>query len=147
MTLGEWRERFVRQYRQYINELTQRGVDTAQSIFDSADPDYSDSGYVSVTREEIDAATRIIIRASGEAAPFIEFGAGVLTDVMRPTVRASYDIAPGSWSEQGTGEFKKYGSWHHAGQKYFGLPPLAPMQEACNTMEQESSSIARSVFG
>jgi len=141
---SEWRRGFAEKYRRYIDELSTLGVETAQSIYAGVDPRYG-NGDVTVERE-FDGGVDFVIRASGEDAPFLEFGAGVTAGVRRPTVQADYEIAPGSWSEEHNGEFSKYGYWHYNGEKFYGAPALGGMQEACNAMEQQSSEIARRVF-
>ena len=147
MKLGEWIVRFGQQYREYMRELTDAGVQMASDTFNSVDPVYENVD-VAVTAQTEDGIDYRII-ASGHDAAFIEFGAGVNAGVRRPTVQADFDISPGSWSssEGGQGEFAKYGSWHHGGHKYFGAPAMGGMQEACNTMQQQSPNIARRVFG
>lgn len=146
MKLEDWREQFTRKYAQYLEELSEVGVETASTTYIMAES--AGNVDVRVSSEQTDA-NGFLIRASGEDVNFLEFGAGVLTEVQRPTVQADFDISPGSWSssEDGTGEFERYGSWHHNKVKYFGLAPAGGMQEACNAMEQQSPNIARRVFG
>ena len=145
MKLSEWRRQFADKYRQYIDELSRLGVDTATRIYSESDPRYGNND-VTVDRE-FDGGVDFVIRASGKSAPFLEFGAGVTAGVRRPTVQADYEIAPGSWSEEHNGEFSKYGYWHYNGEKLYGTPALGGLQEACNVMEQQSKDIARMVFG
>lgn len=146
MTLDEWSEQFAQKYARYLDELRETGEETARTLYLNADS----IGNVEVrVTSEPNEENGFTIVASGSDVNFLEFGAGVLTDVIRPTVQASFDISPGSWSssEDGTGEFAKHNSWHYKGVKFFGLAPAAGMQEACNAMQQQSSSIARRVFG
>lgn len=144
MKLSEWRARFSGRYTQYINDLTQIGLDTAQTLFNSAPAEYG-NGEVDVSRE-FDGEVNCIIRASGEDAAFIEFGTGVETAVSRPTVAAAFEIAPGSWSAERDGPFSRDGYWYYSGQKLSGTPPVGAMQEACIRMEREAPRLARRIF-
>jgi len=150
MRFAEWREKFPIKYQSYLEQLAQLGENVAQTTFNLADPEDGNDG-VEVTTEMEDAGFRII--ASGHDAAFIEFGTGVETTVIRPTVQADFDISDGSWSrealasgEQG-GEYAKFGDyWHWNGKHYTGTAPLMPMQYACQEMEHMSNDIARRVF-
>ena len=146
MKFDAWYARFQQQYQEYLDELMEVGTETARATFIMADS--IGNVDVSVSNEK-NPGRGFTITASGEDVNFLEFGAGVLTEVQRPTVQASFDISPGSWSssEDGTGEFERYGSWHWNHVRFFGLAPAAGMQEACNQMEQRSSEIAGRVFG
>lgn len=145
MKFGEWVSGFSDKYKQYIEELSQTGVDTAQQAFNMATPQYGNGGVV-VSRE-FDGTTDFTIRASGEDAAFIEFGTGVGTVVTRPTVSAEFPIEPGSWSEEHKGPFSQNGYWMYNGIRLEGTPAIGGMQDACNVMQQESPNIARRVFG
>lgn len=146
MKFAEWLVQFGFKFDQYTDRLVQTGVDTAQQIFAQGGEDYG--GSVDVNSERLDRGS-YTITASGDAAPFMEFGAGVETAVTRPTVEASYPIYVGSYSDENGGQFSKtgYQYWHYQKKKYTGLVPLGGMQEACNVMEQQSPDIARKVFG
>lgn len=146
MRFKEWLSGFSDKYNQYLDQLMEAGRETASRTYIMADS--IGNVEVQVEGERTDNGS-FVLRASGHDVNFLEFGAGVLTDVQRPTVQASFDISPGSWSasEDGTGEFAKYGSWHYNKVKYFGFVPAPGMQEACNTMEQQSADILRRVFG
>lgn len=146
MKLGEWRVLFAERYRKYIDELSQFGVETAQTAFDTAPPEFGNGG-VEVSRE-FDGEVDFTIRASGHDAAFLEFGTGVSTAVIRETVQADFPIEPGSWSDQHNGEFARtgYQYWHYNGQRVTGTPPLAAMQDTCNALQEWSSTIARRIF-
>lgn len=148
MKFGEWVVQFGHKYQQYLDELGEMGEETASSIFGSAPGDDGNTD-VTVHREydSTDDAWSFRIVASGHDATFMEFGTGVETVVTRPTVQSDFDIAPGSWSAEHDGQFSRTGFWYYKNQKYAGTPPVGAMQEACNTMEQWSSTIARRVFG
>jgi hypothetical protein len=145
--LGEWRELFSHRYKQYIDELTELGMETAQDAFDSAPAEYG-NGEVNVTRE-FDGTTNCTIRAVGEDAMFIEFGTGVETIATRQTVQSEVPIEVGSWSDENHGEFARtgYKYWHYGGTAIAGTPPMGGMQEACAQMQNWSSTIARRAFG
>jgi hypothetical protein len=143
MRFRDWQSKFAGKYRSYLEQLSQIGESVAQYTFNLADRN-EQSGEVTVSTEMEDAGFRII--ASGPSAPFIEFGAGVETAVIRPTVQAEYDISPGSWSREHEGMFSKKNYWYYRGVRYTGLTPLMPMQYACQEMEHMSNDIARRVF-
>ena len=143
MMFKDWAAQFATKYIDYLEQLTDVGVEYAQTLFDLADP-VEQSGIVIVSKE-IDGFDAVIT-ASGDSAPFIEFGTGVQTMVMRPTVQASYDISDGSYSREREGPYSKNGFWYYKGIKFTGTAPLMPMQSACDEMEQTSNNIARRVF-
>ena len=146
MRFKEWLSGFSDKYNQYLDQLMEVGRETASRTYIMAE---SIGNVEAQVEGERTGNSSFVLRASGHDVNFLEFGAGVLTDVQRPTVQASFDISPGSWSasEDGTGEFARYGSWHFNKVKYFGFVPAPGMQEACNTMEQQSADILRRVFG
>lgn len=146
MKLGEWRAQFSAKYKEYIESLSELGVETAQSIFDTAPAEYGNGG-VSVGRE-FDGTVNFTIVASGEDAAFIEFGTGVGVSV-NPTfaIQAAFPIEPGSWSREHDGQFMKNGHWKYNGITMSGTPALGAMQEACIEMQNRSPEIARRVFG
>ena len=143
MMFKDWAAQFAMKYIDYLEHLTDVGVEYAQTMFDLADP-VEQRGIVTVSKE-IDGFDAVIT-ASGDSAPFIEFGTGVQTMVMRPTVQASYDISDGSYSREREGQYSKKGFWYYKGIKFTGTAPLMPMQSACDEMEQTSNNIARRVF-
>jgi len=147
--LGEWIVQFGHKYNQYLDELGEMGESTASMLFAEAPPEYGNTD-VTVRREYdgTDNASGFRIVASGHDAAFMEFGTGVMTTVTRPTVQAEFDISDGSWSREVNGEYARFGDyWHWNGERWTGTPPVGAMQEACNAMEQWSSTIARRVFG
>ena len=146
MTLGEWRRQFSAKYITYINELSQLGVDTAQSIFSTVDPQ---EGNTDITVErEFDGSVDFVIRASGENVSFAEFGTGVLATTWGTSnVQADYEIAPGSWSSRHARQFSRDGYWYYNGKRFYATPPYAGMQEASIQMRQQSPAIVKRVFG
>lgn len=143
MKLSEWQKQFTAKWEEYLTKLCETGESTASTLFNSA-TGADGNGGVTVSSERNETGFRII--ASGEDAAFIEFGTGVYVNVQRPTIQASFDISSGSWSAEHKGPFSQKGHWYYDGTDYIGTTPLAPMQLACNEMEQRSSEIARSVF-
>ena len=91
-----------------------------------------------------------MIIAAGDDVYFLEFGTGVAagsgydTSVITPPV----DITSGSWSrsEQGTGEFARWGSWHHHGEKYTMTIPKKGMYFAVREIERRYKEVADEVF-
>ena len=147
MRFGDWVAQFGTKYNQYLDRLGEAGEETARDMFATAPGDDGNTD-VTVTREPTeDGAFRIV--ASGADAAFLEFGTGVDTTVMRPTVQSDFPIEVGSWSADHEGPFYKsgYEYWYYNRVKYAGTPPTGAMQEACNAMEMQSTSIAQEVFG
>ena len=143
MRFRDWQSKFAGKYQAYLEQLSQLGENVAQFTFNLADP-MEQSGEVTVSTEMEGTGFRII--ASGPSAPFIEFGSGVETAVIRPTVQADYDISDGSYSRENEGMYSKKDYWYYRGVRYTGTAPLMPMQYACQEMEHMSNEIARRVF-
>ena len=146
MKLADWARDFRYKYREYLEQLAEQGEWTAQVGF-------NENGYIG-NNGDVDVSTEMrlpdggfTIRASGEAASFIEFGTGVLAGAIRNGVQAPYEIRPRSWSEEHKKLFSENGYWYYNGTRLDSTPPAGAMQNACAAMEQESSSIARRVFG
>jgi len=145
MRFGEWAFKFAEKYLEYIDQLADLGESIAQQTFNLVDPSTGNGG-VEVTTEQTDNGQGFRIIATGDDAPFIEFGTGVETMTIRPTVQADYPIEQGSWSQEHDGMFAEKGYWYYRGTRYTGTAALAPMQYACNEMEHMSTEIARRVF-
>ena len=145
MKFGEWLVGFQRKYNQYLDQLGAFGEATAADGYATATGMDGNSD-VTVTREPVENGGFRII-ASGEDVTFLEFGTGVYTEVKRPSVQANFDISAGSWSAEHDGPFSRTGRWFYKRTEYIGTTPIAAMQDACTTMEQMSSTVARSVFG
>ena len=151
MKLSEWRRQFANRYQEYLDELARLGVETAQQMFDMSDPELGNDGVAVTSEMENDTGFRIV--ASGDDAAFIEFGTGVGVTV-NPTfnVQSDYPIEDGSWSRENDGPYSKNGYWFFkspSGNKLmlYGTPAMGGMQEACIQMQNQSSDIARRVFG
>lgn len=144
----------IEDYGKWINkkadELCRRLAELGEEVAVTA---YADAGAesnddVNVEVERVGDAN-YILRAFGSQVFFVEFGAGTAagenydTSVILPPV----DISPGSWSRtQGTHEFDRWGSWHHAGQKYTEVVPRKGMYLAVKEAEQSIKRIAEEVF-
>lgn len=145
MTIGEYRVKFQQCYADYLQSLAELGEWTAEIGF-------ANNGYIGDSGVEVSTEMHMLtdggftIRASGEAASFIEFGTGVLAGAVRSGVQADYEIRPGSWSEGHAQMFSRYGYWYYKGERLDSAPPACGMQDACAAMEQQSSDIARRAF-
>lgn len=145
MKFGEWVQRFQGQYEQYLNELGEMGETTARDIFATAPADEGNTDATVERTPNVDGGFQI--RATGHDVMFIEFGTGVQTAVLRDTVQSDVPIADGSYSQANKGPYFRNGFWYYNGHRFTGTAPLGGMQEACNAMEQWSSTIAGRVFG
>ena len=142
MKFSAWRAKFTKGAYEYLDKLSDVGLNTAEY-------QYSNNEYVGdgvVTVESIPNPSGFDIVASGKAAPFLEFGAGVYTAAYRNTIAASYEIAPGSYSAENNGMFAAKGYWYWHGQRFYGFAPTMGLQLACDEMQRQSPSIARRAF-
>ena len=143
MKLSEWRNQFTHKYRQYLEQLAELGRWEAEV-------DFANNGYIG-DNNDVDVQTEMsdtgfVIRATGEAVGFIEFGTGVLAGAIRNGIQAPYEIRPGSWSEEHAQIFSRFGYWYYKGERLDSTAPANAMQNACAVMEQQSPDIARRVF-
>lgn len=116
---------------------------------------YDGNNDVDVTVEKIDNG--YVIKASGEAVLFVEFGAGVTYGYGHPE---PMQYGPGTYpSEKGrrsSADGKFYKNWEHpngwylpksaGGGKSYGNPPSATMYHTARELEDEILQIAREVF-
>ena len=117
-------------------ELVQRGAEVAESAYASQD---ENTDYFIDVEEMPNGA---VLTASGGDIGFLEFGAGILVATDDPFAGEFGDVHPGSWSaSKGTGEFAKYGSWHHKGQWYAYVAPTRGMQRALNEIYLNANSV------
>ena len=64
-----------------------------------------------------------------------------------PNAQGLPTIADGSWSAtEGTGEYAKYGSWHHKKQKYVGVAPTLGMYNASRVMRDFVAQYVKEVM-
>ena len=144
--LEQFKKRFEDNLEVLCDQLGEIAVDTANAHYASGFID--DNTDVTVTAQPIKNGRMIV--ADGEDACFLEFGTGVAagngydTSAITPPV----DITPKSWSEtKGTGEFARFGSWHHNGRKYTMTVPRMGMYFAKLEVERQTPQIAKEVFG
>ena len=128
-----------------LDILAEMAVRTADAHYASGFLDENED--VTVTSTPIKSGRTII--ADGEDANFLEFGSGVAagngydTSVIDPPV----SIEPKSWSStQGTGEFAKYGSWHHNKRKYTMTVPRMGMYFGAKEVETNVYDVIGKVF-
>lgn len=140
-----YREVFAKQIKEILRRVAIIGADMASASY--ADGESEGNDRVRVTVKEMENGCAVI--AEGEDVYFLEFGTGVAagagydTSVITPPV----DISSGSWSRtKGTGEFEKYGSWHHDGQKYTLTIPRKGMYFAVKEAQRRCNEVAEEVF-
>ncbi len=144
--LNNYKRWLRRKSKQLCKRLADIGADVGRINFAGGFIDGNDDGEISVTP----VSDGYLISADGTSVCFLEFGTGVAagngydTTVIDPPV----PITPKSWSStNGTGEFAKYGSWHHDGRKYEMTTPRMGMYHAVKEIERQLPLIAREVFG
>lgn len=137
--------RFKSKVDTFMKRLAEMAAATAEMHYASGFLDENDDVEVTITP----LSNGYLITASGESVCFLEFGTGVAagngydTSVFNPPV----DISPASWSKtEGTGEFAKYGSWHHHGRKYTMTVPRMGMYHAVKNVKENIERVAREVF-
>lgn len=144
--LEEMAKKFEEGKEKALSQLEEIAIDTADMHYASGFVD--DNADVTVFSKPVKNGRKIIAR--GKDVCFLEFGTGIAagngydTSVITPPV----SIESGSWSEsKGTGEFAKYGSWHHAGRKYTMTAPRMGMYFSKVEVERQAPQIAKEVLG
>lgn len=93
-----------------------------------------------------------VVSANGEAALFIEFGAGITYSGVSHPEAAEYGMGPGTYPGKGhwddpKGWYLPKAKQNAAGDKHsYGNPAQMPMYEARKTIEQNITEIVREVF-
>jgi hypothetical protein len=124
--------------KQFMQELAKVGADAAKAAYGSA---------VDVTAEPF-GDDEWVIRASGEAVIFLEFGAGDATESgHRYANEMPFDLQPGSWSREHAQQYWANGFWVFGGRKYTEVKPRRGMLEAYQAMMREFPNVAKRVFG
>lgn len=119
--------------QQTIDMLTAEGADVAQGSY---------GGMASVDSESV--GFHGVIRASGEAVPFAEFGAGDATIPVMFENYPGFDVYPGAYSEQvGSGEYAMTGRWHFGGNVYTEVEPRGGLYNAKEHIKDNYKAIAR----
>ena len=143
--IQEYKNWLKRKTNELMRRLAELGAETARNHYASGFIDENED--VVVTIEPTQGG--YLITAAGEDVYFLEFGSGVAagngydTSVIEPPV----DITPGSWSRtHGTGEFERYGSWHHDGKKYTMTVPRMGMYFGVKEIQMQVPNIATEVF-
>lgn len=98
--------------------------------------DVEDNGHVAV------------IKASGEAVAFIEFGSGIKHGYGHPQA-GEFGFGPGTWSDgdEGKGHWdNEHGWWYGSGQHSYGNPPAMAMYSAVQEITENVTRIAQEVF-
>lgn len=110
-------------------------------------PDKSPYGQASVTVERGEKTGTYIVSALGEQVVFLEFGAGVSTDVSHPYAdNVSFTVAPGSWSQDHSQMYAKYGYWYYNGIIFYGVDPLRCLYNAVEEVKPMVKEIVRRAF-
>ena len=143
--LQEYLQTFSKKLDELMRRLAEIAMQTAQMSYSIGGIDGNND--VTVTIEPIENG--YVVRADGKDVYFLEFGTGLAagdgydTSVIEPPV----DISPASWSSTyGTGEFARYGAWHHDGVKYTMTVPTMGMYHAVKEVEAQIQRVANEVF-
>ena len=144
-------QKYERDIRPKLEEVCKRlaelGRDTAQRIFDEASSNVEEgNGNVVVTCEPISNGWKIV--ASGEDVYFIEFGTGNSAGAFygEGLPATSVPIYPGSYSQQNSGQFAKWGYWFHEGNIMSSTTVYMPMYYAGKAIRENAERIAQEVF-
>ena len=142
----DYLETYKKWVNQKIDELMIRlaavGLETARVYFQQGATEGNEAPETWV--EPIENGFKII--ANGKDVFFIEFGAGDAAGNHPDAANAPVDTSPGSYSKINTGEYAKYGSWHHDKIKYTEIQPKMPMYHAMREIERNVQKIAKEVF-
>ena len=137
-----------RKLHEAARELAEFGANHAGKVYSQAM--YVGVNDVSVFTKERKHGYSVI--ASGNAAAFIEFGAGATFGEGHP-MAGELGMQPGSWStsELGKGHWDDPEGWYFMGEDgkwhlTFGHPPAMAMFEAQLVMQEYAPSVVRSKF-
>lgn len=141
---------YLETYKKWVNQkmdelmirLAAVGLETARVYFQMGATEGNEAPETWV--EPIENGFKII--ANGKDVFFIEFGAGDAAGNHPDSANAPVDTSPGSYSKINTGEYAKYGSWHHDKMKYTEIQPQMPMYHAMREIERNVQKIAKEVF-
>lgn len=101
-----------------------------------------------ITVEVDDNGSVAVIKASGEAVAFIEFGSGAKYGYGHPQAD-EFGFGPGTWSDgdEGKGHWDNPKGWYYAsGQHSYGNPPAMAMYDAVREITENVTRIAKEVF-
>jgi len=131
-----------------IKRLAEIGAEAVRNKFAETDH-IGDDGIPFVVIERTNNGWAIV--AKGNEVAFVEFGTGIMASY--PEAVNGVIVSDGSFSRtQGTGEYAKYGSWHHKGIKYKDNPPAYSKPalgfvEARAAILRELPRVAKEIFG
>lgn len=127
-------------------------TELAKIVADSLTESYSGKPVDVTTEQFVDGDKRgYIVRASGEALGFIEFGTGVYAGYGDPEFAdiMPFDVYPGSWSEKH--EAKRWEKWLADGKDPYRFPynryPTNALPKAYNALVANAHALAREIFG
>lgn len=101
-----------------------------------------------ITVEVDDNGSVAVIKASGEAVAFIEFGSGAKYGYGHPQA-GEFGFGPGTWSDgdEGKGHWDNPKGWYYgSGQHSYGNPPAMAMYDAVREITENVTRIAQEVF-
>lgn len=123
-----------------LHELAKLGKEVATQTYGSS--------HINVGIDSLENGYRFRIYAEGSIVCFLEFGAGVATDVAHPFApEVPFDVYPGSWSEEHAQQFSTKGYWRFGGKKFTKVEPRRGMFYADKMIQERVVYIARKVFG
>ena len=132
---------FDKKVDEFLFRLAAIGQRAAQGAYGNA---------IAVTVEK--APDGFILRASGDAVVFFEFGAGSRTDPSnRFAKEMPFEVRRGSFSDSKNppGPYARsgYRSWEFAGVRYEYVEPRNGMEKAFEAMIRDVQTLAKAVFG
>ncbi|MBQ6479731.1 MAG: hypothetical protein IJI45_01310 [Anaerolineaceae bacterium] len=139
--LDKIQKKFDAKVDKFLEEIAEIGRNAAQQEYGTK--------AVTVTKEPTGDGGWVI-RASGDAVVFFEFGAGKATDATeRYAGEMPFPVHVGSYSIANGGEFAATGFevWHFGGQPYHEVEQRPGMLRAYEAIMQEIPNVAKRVFG
>lgn len=145
---------FIRELEEMKVEVEEKEAmfmtELAKIVADSLTESYSGKPVDVTTEQFVDGDKRgYIVRASGEALGFIEFGTGVYAGY--GSVHADdvpFKVYPGSWSEEHSQTYQK---WVESGKDPYAYPlnryPTNAIPKAYNALVANAHTLAREIFG
>ena len=139
--LDKIQKKFDAKVDKFLEEIAEIGRNAAQQEYGTK--------AVTVTKEPTGDGGWVI-RASGDAVVFFEFGAGSATDsTHRYAGEMPFRVEDGSYSDENEGEYAASGyvEWHFGGVSYSKVDQRPGMLRAYEAIKTEIPNVAKRVFG
>lgn len=144
-------KRYKKDIRPKLDEICRRlaeiGAEKAREIIAEAKANVDEGNDdAEVFVQKIPDGYKIV--AQGSDIYFIEFGTGNSAGMFygKPLPQTSVPVYPGSYSEQHSGMYAKYGYWFYRGNIMSSTDVYMPMYHAEQVIREQERKIAQEVF-